>query len=360
VAHYHCSIKPGGRGGGAEHAAYIERGGRFKAERYGEIGESERANLPVWAQGSTVRFFAAADKHERANGNAYREFELALPVELTDSERGALVRAFVAEQLGDRHAYVWAIHEPTGHNPHVHIMFSERRRDGIERGPEQYFKRANPRHPERGGCAKVGWFTGTGGRKAVEALRARWAEVQNQALERAGIEARVDHRSLAAQGIEREAGQHRGPVVSGIEARGQEAEVSVRRAAERAGRVEAVLHQREHRELLAELREIAREEAAGERSAARERRELAREAVGPTRELVLERVAQERRAQLGRVGAQVDRRIERRAVGVGPLKDKLLEQALALRGRIAVDVRGDGVGADARGTPRSSLSAKPP
>ena len=38
-------------------------------------------------------------------------------------------------------------------------------------------------------------------------FRAQWAEAQNRALERAGIEARVDHRSLEAQGIEREAMQ---------------------------------------------------------------------------------------------------------------------------------------------------------
>ena len=214
MAHYHAHVRPGPRGKGADHAQYIERGGRFKTERYGEIGESERGNLPEWAGGSAARFFAAADEHERANGNSYREFELALPVELTDRERGALVRAFVAEQLGERHAYAWAIHEPRGHNPHVHIMFCERLRDGIERGPAQYFKRANTQHPELGGQAKTDWFTGKGGPAAVEALRARWEQVQNLALERGGHEVRVDHRSLEAQGIEREAGQHLGPAVS--------------------------------------------------------------------------------------------------------------------------------------------------
>lgn len=74
--------------------------GRFKSERYGEIGEHERGNMPAWANGSAGRFFAAADEHGRANGNAYREFELALPKELSDAKRGQLVREFVAEQMG--------------------------------------------------------------------------------------------------------------------------------------------------------------------------------------------------------------------------------------------------------------------
>ena len=83
---------------------------------------------------------------------------------------------------------------------------------------------------------------------------------------------------LEAQGIEREAGQHRGPAISGIEARGQQAEVSARRAAERALRQEGV-RQPEHQELVTELREVTREEVAA-RAAARERREFCRKPMG--------------------------------------------------------------------------------
>jgi MobA/MobL family len=330
MAHYHLHVRPGPKGVGAEHVQYIERGGRFKTERYGEIGESARGNLPDWAKGSAARFFAAADERERANGNAYREFEIALPKELSDAERGRLVRAFVAEQLGDKHAYAWAIHEPRGHNPHAHVMFSERLRDGIERGPEQYFKRANAKNPERGGHLKSDRFTSREGPQAVESLRVRWAEMQNQALERAGVEARVDHRSLKDQGIEREAGQHRGPAVSGVEARGEVAEVSVRREAERVERA------RERAAVEAEVRVVTRQEMALERVAVRERRELAREVTGEARAVVLPLVEADRREQLGRAQAAAERRVERRqglSMG-GQLKEKLLTQARALRERI--------------------------
>lgn len=34
-------------------------------------------------------------------------------------------------------------------------MYSERTRDGIERDPDQYFKRFNSKQPERGGCKKA-------------------------------------------------------------------------------------------------------------------------------------------------------------------------------------------------------------
>lgn len=332
MTHYHFHVRPGPKGAGAEHAQYIERGGRFKTERYGEIGEHERGNLPAWAKGSAARFFAAADEHERANGNSYREFELALPVELSDIQRGQLVREFVAEQIGDRHAYAWAIHEPRGHNPHVHVMFSERLRDGIERGSEQYFKRANLKNPERGGHLKSDRFTSSRGPEEVQAMRARWAEVQNQALERAGIEARVDHRSLEAQGIEREAGQHRGPAVSGVEARGKESEVSARREAERLERAQA------RAAVEAEVKIVTREEVALERVAVRERRELAKEAMGEDRDLVLPRIEADRREQLGRVQALAERRVERRQGLGGRVGQKLLAQARALRERIGQEL----------------------
>lgn len=332
MAHYHCSIKSGPKGKGAEHAQYIERGGRFEAERYGEIGESERGNLPEWAQGSAARFFAVADERERANGSAYREFELALPRELDGAQRGALVREFVAQEIGDRHAYSWAIHEPHGHNPHVHIMFSERTRDGIERGPEQYFKRANRKEPERGGCLKSDRFSGglTKAERdaALEELKARWEVVQNLALERAGLEVRVDHRSLRDQGIEREPGQHRGPAISGIEARGEIAQVSVRREAQRQERQQAL--QPERQELVAEIRSVSKEEVAVQRVAVRERRELAQDVTGPARDDVLKRIEADRREQLERVGAQAERRVERRQ----SIGGRLLDQARALRERI--------------------------
>ncbi|MGH8256433.1 MAG: hypothetical protein ACRET0_09475, partial [Steroidobacteraceae bacterium] len=142
------------------------------------------------------------------------------------------------------------------------------------------------------------------------------------------------HRTLEAQGIEREAGQHRGPAVSGLHARGQEAEVSVRREAERAMRQEAVLRQPEHQALVTELREVTREEVAGQRSAARERRELLPETDGTLRKELEHQVEADRHEQIHRVEAQVERRIERRAGLTGRWGERLLEQARVLRDRV--------------------------
>ncbi|MBJ3457182.1 MobA/MobL family protein, partial [Salmonella enterica subsp. enterica serovar Agona] len=53
-----------------------------------------------------------------------------------------------------------------------------------------------------------------------EQTREAWADHANRALERAGHDARIDHRTLEAQGIERLPGVHLGPNVVEMEGRG--------------------------------------------------------------------------------------------------------------------------------------------
>jgi hypothetical protein len=53
----------------------------------------------------------------------------------------------------------------------------------------------------------------------LQAVRARWAEMVNEALERDGHIEQVDHRSLNAQGVDREPTKHLGPSATGYERR---------------------------------------------------------------------------------------------------------------------------------------------
>jgi len=66
------------------------------------------------------------------------------------------------------------------HSPHAHLMFSERQNDGIERGPAEWFRRANSEDPEHGGAPKNRTFHG---RDWVEQARERWADLTNKKLE---------------------------------------------------------------------------------------------------------------------------------------------------------------------------------
>ena len=97
-------------------------------------------------------------------------------------------------------------------------MISERKNDGIERSPEQWFARANPTDPSKGGAEKT---RAIHGHAWMEHARSQWANLTNKTLERLGREERVDHRSYARQGVEEEAGRHFGPAAAHMVSRGQ-------------------------------------------------------------------------------------------------------------------------------------------
>ena len=261
MAMYHISINKGSKGAAVEHARYIQREGRFTAELHGAAIASGGANFPTWCSEDTSAFWRASDHFERVNGSTYREYELALPRELSCAERGSLVRRFAEEEFGTTRPYQWVIYAPRGpdgkERPQARVMFSDRQLDGIERGPEQFFKRHNTKAPEKGGARKVSYGNKFEAAQVYQAIRARWAQVQNEALAAAGIEVRVDHRSLRDQGIvDREPGVHRGRVVNAIEARGEISDVGERKREQRLVRVES------RGRLVAELVALDREEAA--------------------------------------------------------------------------------------------------
>jgi hypothetical protein len=157
-----------------------------------------------------------ADKYERSNGTVCQEVVVALPNELSLEQNVELARSY-AQALAGSKPYEYAIHCPVaaiggGPQPHVHIMISGRMPDGIERSPEQHFRRYNSVNPELGGCKKdSGGKTRSELAAEVVAKRAAWAATQNAFLERYGHSARVDHRSRAARGLSPAIESHLGP-----------------------------------------------------------------------------------------------------------------------------------------------------
>src|SRR5712691_3762071 len=299
MAIYHLAVKHASRRQGRSalaHAQYIAREGPYAQGRFVEqFVEVEHRNMPAWAQDTPQAFWTAADTYERANGRLYTELEIALPRELARPEQAALARSFIDSQIGTAHPCSWALHVSRAldgeEQPHVHVMFSERRHDGIARGPDLFFKRANPDAPARGGATKnPAWNH----RDKVLELRVAWAETANRALERAGLEARIDHRSLEAQSIDRLPEPKLGPERTAMLRRGIETPESaqvldLRAYRERLGSVERAV---EH----AQGQVIDFTQARAEREA-RAREHTARQAQEPAREQAREREIQERETQ---------------------------------------------------------------
>ena len=179
----------------AAHARYIAREGEYQGRGGLELAES--GNMPKFAREDPHRFWEAADAHERKNGRAYTELQIALPRELVPGERNELVREATRELMGERFAYTLAVHTPLAKDnldqPHLHLMFSERAIDERTRelSEDQFFKRNGAKKdPE--------WNA----RDKPMEVRERWVEMMNAAMERHGHEQRLDARSWAAQGRE--------------------------------------------------------------------------------------------------------------------------------------------------------------
>ncbi|MBR3368950.1 MobA/MobL family protein [Candidatus Saccharibacteria bacterium] len=195
------------------HVEYINRERAF--EKRGEcIFHAHR--LPKWAKNDPKKFFQAADKYEGKGNRRYMEIEFALPNELKTMEQyRQIIDAFIAKHLSE-HYYAYAVHNKIGvmsdgqHHPHVHIMFSERLIDDVEKKKERaacnFFKYPARRKKDgsepsfeerrkRGAPKNRNWSN----KNFLTVLRADFAQIQNEVLEQNGYSIRVDHRSLEAQ-----------------------------------------------------------------------------------------------------------------------------------------------------------------
>lgn len=208
MALYRFSAEIIGRGKGysATAAAAYRAGERIEDERTGAVHDYRRRDgvlhaeilapegAPAWACDRAKLWNTVEQAERRRDAQLSRQLILALPHELTDAQRQELVRDFVQREFVSRGMVAdLAIHAPDregdARNHHAHVMLTMRRIEGNGFG-----------NKERG-------WNDDG---VLRGWRYQWAKFQNRALERAGQQARVDHRSYADQGIDREPTQHLG------------------------------------------------------------------------------------------------------------------------------------------------------
>jgi hypothetical protein len=219
VAIFHLSVKTVSRSAGrsAVAAAAYRAGERLLDHRSGLEHDYARKAVDEtfiltpegaeWAQDRGQLWNAAEAAEVRKNATVAREYELALPAELTREQRSALVRGF-GQELVERYgvAVDVGIHAPDRQgdqrNWHAHVLTTTR-----TVGPEGLGEKTRVLD------AKA---TGPG---EVEILRASWARHTNEALERVQVPERVDHRSHQRQGLDQTPTVHLGPLVVGMERR---------------------------------------------------------------------------------------------------------------------------------------------
>ena len=180
----------------AAHLDYINRD-----EKYGKKEDllfKEVRNLPE-EFGDIKNFWKCAETYERKNSNLYRELEISLPREFTPEENKKIVDNFCENLFGKEYVYNYAIHNPKSFDgdmqPHVHIMFFERKIDAIKRDKDRYFKRYNSKNIEKGGWRKDKKWNE---RSTLKNIRKEWEIFLNFELEKKGIE-KVSAKSLKDQ-----------------------------------------------------------------------------------------------------------------------------------------------------------------
>lgn len=192
---YRLCYKKGKKGYAKNHAAYILREENYKGKE--DLVYKECGNIPFTDGSNAIKFWEYADVYERQNSVAYREMELNIPNELSHEQAKELIQNFVQKEFSTKFPYTFAIHESYNKdgekNLHCHLMFSERELDGISRHDELFFRQANTKNPSKGGAEKNRIWQKK--EKLLE-LRKSWEIEQNLALEKYGLETRVDCRSL--------------------------------------------------------------------------------------------------------------------------------------------------------------------
>lgn len=218
MAIFRLDIQPLGRRAGrsATNAAAYRAGERIRDERTGRTYDhTQRTDIlnkeivlpsafvgaePTWSRDRSTLWNHAEASEKRRDSRVAREFQVALPAELSDRQRLELTRAF-SRELADRYniAIDMTVHAPReGGDPrayHAHLLATTREVTAEGLGRKASLELGDKQRQERGLLSSPAEY---------KAVRERWADLTNQVLREAHIDARIDHRSLAAQGIDRE------------------------------------------------------------------------------------------------------------------------------------------------------------
>lgn len=203
------SVKSRAKGESAVAAAAYRAGDVLVDERTGITHDYRRkqrvefseivapAGAPSWAYDRSILWNEAEKKETRGNSRVAREWQVSVPRGLSELQAVSLVRE-LSHEIAERHQIVvdFSIHKDDPKNfdgsekgyvsYHAHLLATTRRiaLDG-------FGKKTRELDDKRQGPEEIKFW------------RERYAALANHALEKAGIDARVDHRSYLARGIDK-------------------------------------------------------------------------------------------------------------------------------------------------------------
>lgn len=180
-------------------AAAYRHGEKMTDEHTGEIHDYSKKKgvsdgVVLIPDGADKRFLKpehlwnTIEKSEkRKDAQLAREFNIALPTEMTNEQKKALAIDFCNENFVKNGMIAdIAFHKLDSDNPHFHVMLTTRKLTPDGAGFGQKVREWNSK-------------------EQLEGWRKSWADTANEHMQRAGIDARIDHRSLKDQKAELDA-----------------------------------------------------------------------------------------------------------------------------------------------------------
>ena len=220
IYHLHCDII--GRSGGrsATAAAAYRSASKIKDRTTGEIFDYSRkekplysrvlhnGHVPKWATNREELWNSCEEKENRKNSQFCRSFDIALMKELTLEQNILLLRKWIAQNYVFRGMVAdVVIHAPhknrdgtSNDNLHAHILIPTRKIN--ENGWAEKDREGN-------------------NREFLKEVRNSWAVNVNEMFEKLGMPERIDERTLAEQGIDREPQQHQGAKATAMARKGK-------------------------------------------------------------------------------------------------------------------------------------------
>ena len=238
MAIYHCSTKTVNRSSGrtAVASAAYRAGEKLEDKRTGLTHDFTRkdgvahteivSNLNIEIDRSQL-WNLAEQSENRKDARTAREWVIALPDELTTDQRKDLAKDF-ATALVDRYGVIAdiAIHAPSkagnDRNHHAHIMLTTRK---AELDTDNNLILTTKAEIELSNAKRKSLDMGTT-QDEIKQIRETWANLANRALERAGIQEKIDHRSYADQNNGLQATIHEGTKVTQLRRQGIDTEIS--------------------------------------------------------------------------------------------------------------------------------------
>ncbi|MBO0129053.1 Ti-type conjugative transfer relaxase TraA [Agrobacterium sp. OT33] len=173
-----------------------------------------------WALDRSALWNAAEFAEKRRDARVAREFEIALPHELSPEGRLKAARAF-AQDLANRYgaAVDFAIHSPSEHgdirNYHAHVLMTTRQVGRTRLGEKTYLEHKNARLLANGMATTD---------MQLRDIRQSWEGIANRQLQREGLDVRIDHRSHVERGLELSPTEHMGVHASQMQQQGMAVE----------------------------------------------------------------------------------------------------------------------------------------